>query len=132
MLDFVLSPLRSSLRSFLGVAEHEAAEIPPVEKAEAELPDIVHALQGATEGVEGATKALQGATEAVEDTVEVIKQLAALLDPFKDSVNSLNETMKDLVKILGPIAAVEHGVHDVEHFFGHHRHQPDAPDSDRG
>lgn len=43
-------------------------------------------------------------------------------------MNNLTATMNDLVKLLGPIAAAEHGVHDVEHFFGRHRHHPDAAD----
>jgi hypothetical protein len=41
MLDFVLNPLRS----FLGVAEHEAAKTSPVQKTEVELPAIAHALK---------------------------------------------------------------------------------------
>jgi hypothetical protein len=119
MLDFVFNPLRSSLRSFLGVAEHEAAETTPVQRTEEELPATAHAIKGATESIE----------HNVEVIERLAEQLATTIDPLKDSVNDLTATMKDLVKILGPIAAMEHGVHDVERFFGHHRHQSDAPDS---
>jgi hypothetical protein len=61
----------------------------------------------------------------------VIDQLATSVDPLKDSVNDLTATMNDLVKILGPIAAAERRVHDVERFFGHHRRESDAVDSHR-
>ena len=121
MLDFVLSPLRSSLRSFLGVAEHEAAKTTPVQKTEEELPDIAHAIKGATESID----------HNVDVIEQLAEQLATSVDPLKDSVNNLTATMNDLVKLLGPIAAAERGVHDVGHFFGRHRHPPDAADSHR-
>jgi hypothetical protein len=121
MLDFVVNPLRSSLRSFLGIAEHEAAETTPVQKTEEDLPAVAHAIKGVT--------------ESIEHNVAVIEQLAEQLTttvgPLKDSVDNLTATMTDLLKLLGPIAAAERGVHDVEHFFGRHRHHPDAPDSHR-
>jgi hypothetical protein len=113
MLDVVLNPLRS----FLGVAEHEAAKSSPVQRTEDEFPAIAHALKRAS--------------ESIEHEGEAIEQLAASVDPLKDAVNNLNATMHDLVKILGPIAAAERGVHDVERVFGHHRHQPDPADPQR-
>jgi hypothetical protein len=108
MFDFVFNPLRSILRG----AEHEVEEITPVQKTEQ---DILATVQ-----------AVERATDSIEHHVEVIERLATSVDPLKDSVNNLTATMRDLVNILGPIAAAEHEAHGVERFFGRHHEQPDA------
>jgi hypothetical protein len=104
MFDFLLKPLRS----FLGVAEHEVETMGPIEETENEIL--------------GAVEALRGATESIEHHVEVIEGLATSVTPLTESVNQLNATMIDLVKVLGPLAGAERGVEGVEHFFGRHRH----------
>jgi hypothetical protein len=108
MLDFFFKPLRS----IVGAAEQEVETLKPIEETERELL--------------GAVKALERTTDSLEHHVEVIEQLATSVDPLKDSVNNLNATMVDLVKVLAPLAAAERDVGKIEHFFGRRRHAAEA------
>ena len=60
------------------------------------------------------------------------------MGPLTSSVDRLNETMRDLVEVLGPLAAAEHefhraehGAEEAEHFLRLRRRrnvsEPDAP-----
>jgi hypothetical protein len=76
-------------------------------------------------------KAIHRASDSIEHHVEVIETLATSVKPLTDSVDAHNATMRDLVGILGPLAAAEHGlahadegVVKAERFFGFHRHKP--------
>lgn len=102
----------------LGVAEHDVDSMDPIVKTEREIL--------------GAVEALRGATESIEHHVEVIDVLATSVGPLTQSVNQLNTTMVELVKVLGPLASAERGVEDVEGFFGRHLHRhPPGPDPGR-
>lgn len=109
MLDLFFKPLRS----LLGVAEHEVSAHTPFERTEEEILDSV--------------RAVQRVTDSIEHHVAVIEGLATSVGPLTDSVDRLTATMADLVALLGPMAAAEHGVQTVEHFFSRHRHHPDSP-----
>jgi hypothetical protein len=114
ILDLALRPLRFAAR----LAENEL--MAPLEATEHEVLDAVNAIQRAT--------------VSIEHHVEVIEGLATSVGPLTDSVNQLTGTMRDLVTMLAPMAAVEHGVkqagHEVERaerFFRLHRHKnPDG------
>ncbi len=105
MLGFLARPLRSAL----GVAEHEAAR--PVVGAEREIA--------------GAVGAAHRVADSIEHHIEVVEGLAASVGPLTESVNRLNQTMTDLVSLLGPMAAAEHEAQKVERLFSfRRRHKP--------
>jgi len=85
-----------------------------------------------------AVEALERVTESIEHHVEVIETLATSVGPLTASVDRLTDTMQELVKMLGPIAAAERemqraelGVEEAEHLFGFLRHRkPAEPETD--
>ena len=117
MFDFLLRPLRSVGR----VLNEDAFK--PLEETERETLDAV--------------RAVDRATQSIEHHVEVIETLATSVAPLTASVDRLNDTMRALVEVLGPIAAAEHefhraehGVEEAEHLFGFRRHRkPAEPDA---
>lgn len=113
MLEIVFKPLRS----FLDLAEHGVVAHTPLEKTEEDILDTV--------------RALHRATESIEHHVEVIESLATSVGPLTESVSDLTETMTSLVAVLGPLAAAEREVKDVEHFFSRHRHKHEASPPDQ-
>jgi hypothetical protein len=107
MLEFLARPLRS----VLGAAEYEAAR--PVVGAEREISD--------------AAGAFHRVADAIEHHIEVVEGLATSVGPLTESVNQLNQTMTDLVTLLAPMGAAEHGAQKVGRLFGfRHRHRPSA------
>jgi hypothetical protein len=109
MLEFLVRPLRS----VLGVAEHEVET--PLADTEREIVDAVNAIRLAT--------------ESIEHHVAVIEGLATAIGPLTDSVNQLTKTLADVVVLLAPVAAAEHEVDEVRHFFGLRRGtKPANPD----
>lgn len=108
MLETIFRPLRS----LLDVAEHAVTIHTPLEKTEEDILDTV--------------KALHRATESIERHVQVIEGLATSVGPLTESVNELTSTMTSLVEVLGPLAAAEQGVKDVERFFWRRRHKDAA------
>lgn len=112
MLEFCIRPIRQ----ILGVTEHEVA-------------DTVHETRDIEANMLGAVHAIEGATESIEKHVAVIETLATSVDPLRASVDRLTDTVQDLVKILGPMAAAEHEAQRIGHLFGRHRHEQPAPQS---
>ena len=55
-----------------------------------------------------AVRALDRATESIEHHVEVIETLATSVGPLTESVDRLNDTMQDLVKMLAKLACALH------------------------
>ncbi|MBV8711610.1 MAG: hypothetical protein JOY56_07510 [Solirubrobacterales bacterium] len=113
MLDFVLRPARSIIR----VLNEDALK--PLEETERETLDAV--------------KAVDRVTGSIEHHVEVIETLATSVGPLTESVDRLNETMRDLVKMLAPLATAEREVahteqrlEQAEHFLGFRRHKKPA------
>lgn len=109
----MLKPARSVFRAL-----NEDA-LRPLEETERETLDAV--------------KAIDRATVSIEHHVEVIETLATSVGPLTESVDRLNETMRDLVRMLGPLAGAEREVQSVEreaeaaeHFFGFRRHKKPA------
>ena len=117
MFDFVLRPVRSVAR----IMNEDALK--PLEETERETLDAI--------------RAIDQATESIEHHVAVIETLATSVGPLGASVDRLNETMRDLVEVLAPLAAAEHGVQRAEHeaeqverVFRFRRHKnPDEPDA---
>jgi hypothetical protein len=113
VFDFVLRPVRSVARAL-----NEDA-LKPVEETERETLDAV--------------RAIDRATQSIERHVEVIEILATSVGPLTASVDRLNETMRELVEVLAPLAGAERGVERAEHeteqverFLRHRRHKHPA------
>jgi methyl-accepting chemotaxis protein len=105
MLDFLTSPIRS----VLGVTEREVIE-------------SVRDTRDIEANLLGAVQAIENATASIEQHVAVIEGLATSIDPLRASVEGLTASMQDIVALMAPMAAAEHEVHRVGHFFGRHRH----------
>jgi uncharacterized protein YoxC len=104
-------------RSVLGAAERDV-----VAPLEGTLETETHILDAVT--------AIRNATASIEQHVEVIDTLANSVAPLGASVDRLTDTMHELVALLGPMGSAERGIHNVERFFGRHRHKEPAQRSD--
>lgn len=114
MLDFFFRSLHSAFE----VAERQVAERTPLAKTEEDILDAVQAIHRAT--------------DSIEHHVEVIEGLATSVGPLTNSVNELTAAMVDLVGLMAPIGAAEHGVQETEHFFRRFgRHHHDLTDHER-
>jgi uncharacterized protein YoxC len=110
MLSFVLRPLRS----VLGAVEREVST--PLEDTEHEIL--------------GAVNAIRQTTASMERHVESIDSLANSMAPLTDSVNQLTATMAELVTLMAPMGAAEHGVKRAERFFGFRHHKDEEAPKD--
>ena len=81
--------------------------------------DVTEPLVRTEEEMVDAADALRHASESIERHVEVIEGLATSVGPLRDSVVQLTATMNALVDVLGPLAAAERGMHNVEHDVEH-------------
>ncbi len=121
LVELVTLPIRSAFgvaRSVLGAAEHDV--IAPLEGT---LETETHILDAVT--------AIRHATASIEQHVEVIDTLANSVAPLGASVDRLTDTMHELVALLAPMGTAERGLHNVERFFGRHRHkEPTQPPAD--
>ena len=111
----MLDPLFRPVRAILGFGEQEIER--PMVGAEHEILDAVGALHRVA--------------ESIEHHVEVIEGLATSIDPLKQSVNDLTETMTELVALIAPMGkaevGVQHASQEVRHFLGFRRHESAAP-----
>ncbi|MGO9822031.1 MAG: hypothetical protein ACLPTJ_15485 [Solirubrobacteraceae bacterium] len=113
MLDFVTRPIRVLLGS-----------------TESEVVETVHETRDIERDTLGAVNAIESATTSIEKHVEVIESLATSIDPLRASVDRLTDTMQELVKVLGPLAGVEHEAQKVGRIFHRHRDEQPAPPAD--
>jgi hypothetical protein len=112
LLDVAFGPLRRAL----GTAEREVVVHSPMH----ETREVERKL---LEGIE----AVHRATDSIERHVEVIETLATSLPPLTASVTRLTDQLNALMELTAPLAAAEHEVSRIEHLFGRHRHERDAP-----
>ena len=113
MLDFVTRPIRWAL----GATGGEVADT---------VADTVRETRDIETNVLSAVDAIEDATASIEKHVAVIESLATSVDPLRASVDRLTDTMQDLVKVLAPIAAAEHGAEKVGRLLHHHHDGPPA------
>jgi methyl-accepting chemotaxis protein len=113
MLEFCTRPIRA----ILGVTGEE-------------VEDTIHETHDIEANMLGAVHAIEDATESIERHVAVIETLATSVDPLRAAVDRLTDTMQDLVKVLGPIAAAEHEAQRVGHLFGRHEAPPPEPQAE--
>jgi hypothetical protein len=121
MLDFVTRPIRWAF----GVTENEVVEtVRETHDMERDTLGAVEAIEHATASVEKHVTAVENATASIEKHVTVMESLATSVDPLRASVDRLTDTMQDLVKMLGPVAAAEREAQKVGRVFHRHHEKP--------
>jgi len=104
-----------SLRTVLGQAERDVAEVSPLRETQ----DLERKL-------EDAVSAIHRAADAMERHVEVVETLATSVPALTSSVNALVGELNGLLAVLAPLSATERELSRVERFLGRRR-RPDRP-----
>lgn len=120
----ILSPFTGLLRSALGVAEHEEAEVlahSPAARAEERLDRLGHALEGAAESADRQVELLDGVARALPTLTEQVTALTAQVNAMNQHAVSLNRQLEELVTLLAPLADAERDLSRFERLFRRRR-----------
>jgi hypothetical protein len=132
----ILSPFTGLLRSALGVAEHEetqAAAHSPLHStiaAEEEVEHLVRALCSAAESADRQVEVLDGVARSLPALTDKVAALTEQVTAMNDQSVDLNRQLRELVKLLGPVAHAERDASRIERLFRRGRRHADEPPGD--
>jgi septal ring factor EnvC (AmiA/AmiB activator) len=123
----IVSSFTGLLRSALGVAEHEEAQAvahSPLHEtlaAEQKLDHLAQALHRAADSADRQLELLDGLARSLPELTAQVTALTAQVSAMSERSLQLNRQLKELVRILGPLAQAERDFSRVGRLFRRRR-----------